>query len=77
MFRSKYENEYLPIVDKYGLTVFPYWSLAEGFLTGKYRTEADLSQSVRGEGIRKYLNDNGLSVLPVLDRLATKYSTVQ
>lgn len=75
--RTKYENEYLPLVEKYGLTVFPYWSLAEGFLTGKYRTKADLTQSVRGAGIKKYLNEEGLGVIKVLDNLAAKHGAQQ
>jgi len=40
------------LVEKYALTVFPYYSLAAGFLTGKYRGEADLGKSVRGESLR-------------------------
>lgn len=55
--RIKYETEYLPIVEKYELSVFPYWALAAGFLTGKYRNEADLGKSVRGGGAQKYLNE--------------------
>lgn len=73
--RSKYETEYAPLVDKYGLSVFPYWALAAGFLTGKYRSEADLNKSVRGEGASKYLNDTGLSVLNALDEIAAKHQT--
>lgn len=73
--RSKYETEYAPLVDKYGLSVFPYWALAAGFLTGKYRSEADLNKSVRGEGASKYLNDTGLSVLSALDEIAAKHQT--
>ncbi|WP_317040526.1 aldo/keto reductase [Epilithonimonas hungarica] len=42
--REKFETEYAPLVEKFGLSAFPYWSLAAGFLTGKYRTEADFEQ---------------------------------
>jgi len=73
--RAKCETEYMPLVEKYGLTVFPYWALAAGFLTGKYRTKEDLSKSVRGAGIEKYLNEKGLSVLAALDQLAEKHQT--
>jgi aryl-alcohol dehydrogenase-like predicted oxidoreductase len=45
--REKFETEYAPLVEKFGLSVFPYWSLAAGFLTGKYRTEADFENSKR------------------------------
>ena len=75
--RIKYETEYLPIVEKYELSVFPYWALAAGFLTGKYRNEADLSKSVRGGGAQKYLNEKGLSVLASLDSIAEKHNTQQ
>ncbi|WP_437919893.1 aldo/keto reductase [Sphingobacterium sp. LRF_L2] len=73
--RAKYENEYASIVDQFGITVFPYWSLASGFLTGKYRSEEDLGKSVRGEGVRKYLNPQGLEILKVLDQLAIKHGS--
>lgn len=74
MERSGYENDYAPLVEKYGLCVFPYWALAAGFLTGKYRTEADLAKSVRGAGVKKYLNDKGLNVLTALDTVAAKHA---
>jgi aryl-alcohol dehydrogenase-like predicted oxidoreductase len=51
--------------------------LAAGFLTGKYRNEADLSKSVRGGGAQKYLNEKGLSVLASLDSIAEKHNTQQ
>lgn len=73
--RTKYETDYLPLVEKYGLSVFPYWALAAGFLTGKYRTKEDLSKSVRGAGVEKYLNEKGLAVLGALDQLAKKHQT--
>ncbi len=75
--RTKYETEYLPIVEKYELSVFPYWALAAGFLTGKYRSEADLGKSIRGGGVQKYLNEKGLSVLASLDSIAEKHNTQQ
>lgn len=75
--RSGYEKDYAPLVEKYGLTVFPYWALAAGFLTGKYRSEADLAKSVRGGGVQKYLNEKGLAVLKALDEVAAKHSTKQ
>jgi aryl-alcohol dehydrogenase-like predicted oxidoreductase len=54
--------------------VIPYYSLASGFLTGKYRSEADLSKSaVRGQGVKKYLNAKGFAVLKALDTVAARY----
>ena len=75
MERTKYETIYKPIVDKYDLAVFPYYSLASGFLTGKYRSEADLGKSVRGAGLKHYLNNKGFAVLDALDIIASKHNT--
>ncbi|TRZ43618.1 aldo/keto reductase [Robertkochia solimangrovi] len=77
MERDNYETQYAGLVKEYGLSVFPYWALAAGFLTGKYREEADLSKSVRGEGVRKYLNEKGSEVLKALDTLAVKHESAQ
>jgi len=75
--RAGYESAYAPLAEKYGLTVFPYWSLASGFLTGKYRSEADISKSVRGGSAAAYLNDKGLAVLAALDKVSAKHNTTQ
>ncbi|WP_442794474.1 aldo/keto reductase [Pelobium manganitolerans] len=75
--RANYEKDYLPLVEKHKLSVFPYWALASGFLTGKYRSEADFGKSVRGAGSKKYLNDKGFAVLDALDKVATKHSSKQ
>lgn len=74
--RKGYETNYAPIVDQYGLTVFPYYALASGFLTGKYRSEADFDKSPRGKGAATYLNDKGLALLDVMDKIAEKHSAV-
>ncbi|MDR2231954.1 MAG: aldo/keto reductase [Tannerella sp.] len=71
--RTKYETEYAPLVKKYNLTVFPYYALAAGFLTGKYRSEDDLKKSVRGGGVAKYLNENGFQVLAALDKVSAEH----
>lgn len=73
--RNNYEIRYAPLADKYGLTVFPYWSLASGFLTGKYKSEADLSKSVRGGSVKQYLNEKGLAVLEALKIVAKKHQS--
>ncbi|WP_172282679.1 aldo/keto reductase [Chryseobacterium sp. LAM-KRS1] len=75
--RGNFEKNYAPLVEKYDLSVFPYWSLAAGFLTGKYRSEADLSKSARGEGARKYLNEKGERVLKALDQVSEKHQANQ
>src|SRR6202041_3856824 len=53
--RFAYESDLEPVCQKHGLGVICYFSLASGFLTGKYRSEADLSKSPRGQTVKKYL----------------------
>lgn len=72
--RSDFETKYLPIVEQYGIGVISYFSLAAGFLTGKYRSEADLSKSPRGAGVKKYLNEKGFAILNKLDEIARKHT---
>lgn len=74
--RKDYETNYAPIVAEHDLTVFPYYALAAGFLTGKYRSEADFNKSPRGQGAAKYLNEQGLNILNALDEIAKKHNTV-
>lgn len=74
--RSGYEKDYASIVAQHGLTVFPYSALASGFLTGKYRSEADFSKSPRGQGVATYLNEKGFKVLQALDQVAEKHGSV-
>jgi aryl-alcohol dehydrogenase-like predicted oxidoreductase len=52
------------------LGVISYFSLASGFLTGKYRSEADLADSARADIVKKYLNARGYRILEALDRVA-------
>ena len=52
--------------------VITYYSLAKGFLTGKYRGEADLGQSPRGGGVKAYLNARGFRILAALDEVAVR-----
>ena len=68
--RKEYEQQLEPLCRETGLGVIPYYSLAAGFLSGKYRTEADLAQSPRGQGIKKYLNERGSRILAALDQVA-------
>lgn len=75
--RSGFENDYAPLVEKYDLSVFPYWSLAAGFLTGKYRSEDDFGKTTRGAGIKKYFDEKGKAVLKALDTVAEKYDAKQ
>jgi aryl-alcohol dehydrogenase-like predicted oxidoreductase len=74
--RAAYEDELEPLCVKHGLGVINYYALASGFLTGKYRSEADAAKSPRGAGaIGKYLNPRGLRILDALDKAAKQYSS--
>ncbi len=71
--RPAFEKDLEPLCRKEGLGVLPYYALASGFLTGKYRTEADLSKSPRGQSVKKYLNERGLRIIAALDEVAARY----
>ena len=73
--RDAYDGPLRDLAMKLGVGVIPYYSLASGFLTGKYRTEADLGQSPRGGGVRKYLNPRGLRILGALDQVSQRHAT--
>lgn len=71
--RANYEKNLAPYVEESGISVIPYYSLASGFLTGKYRSADDFNKSKRGTGIEKYLNNRGFEILKALDQLSKKY----
>jgi len=71
--RAVYEDELEPLCVRERLGVIPYYSLASGFLTGKYRSEDDLSNSPRGGTVKKYLNERGFRILNALDQVAAQY----
>ncbi len=73
--REGYEKELEPICLNNNIGVITYYSLASGFLTGKYRSQGDLSKSQRGGGVKKYLNDRGFRILDALDKVAKEYNT--
>jgi aryl-alcohol dehydrogenase-like predicted oxidoreductase len=73
--RERYETDLAPVVAEYGLGVIPYFSLAGGFLTGKYRSERDTQGKARGGMAAKYLNDRGFAVLEALDAVAQEYKS--
>ncbi len=69
--RAAFERELRPLCQREGLGVFSYYTLAAGFLTGKYRSAADASKSPRGANTtKKYLNERGLRILAALDDVA-------
>ena len=71
--RAEYERTLEPLCREKGLGVITYYSLASGFLTGKYRSDKDLSKSVRGQGTKLYMNERGFLILKALDQIAKKY----
>ena len=73
--RENYEADLAPVVAEYGLGVIPYFSLAGGFLTGKYRSEADMRGKARGGMVGKYMNARGFAVLDALDAVAKEYKS--
>lgn len=73
--RKDFEHDYARICLKEGLGVIPYYSLAGGFLTGKYRTPEDAAKSAsRGGKVKNYLNARGFGILKALDEVAARHS---
>jgi aryl-alcohol dehydrogenase-like predicted oxidoreductase len=68
--RAGFEEKLAPLCWDEGLGVITYYSLASGFLTGKYRSKADLDKSVRGAKAVAYLDDRGLRILDALGKVA-------
>lgn len=68
--RRNYEQDVAPVAERHGLSVFPYYALASGFLTGKYRSKDDLEGAARGGAVAEYMNDEGLEVVQVLRTIA-------
>jgi aryl-alcohol dehydrogenase-like predicted oxidoreductase len=74
--RAEYEAALEPLILKEGIGVIPYYGLASGFLTGKYRSESDAHKSARGAGVvKKYLNERGVRILGALDQVAKVYGS--
>jgi len=68
--RDSFEGALQQTCEKHEIGVIPYFSLASGFLTGKYRSEADIGDAQRGRLVKQYLNDKGFRILDALDRVA-------
>jgi aryl-alcohol dehydrogenase-like predicted oxidoreductase len=71
--RASFEGELQALCVRENLGVITYFSLAAGFLTGKYRSEADFAKSARGAGMKKFLNPRGMKILDALDAIARRY----
>ncbi len=68
--RADFETNLEPVCREKGLGVISYFSLASGFLTGKYRSDGDAAKSARSRYVEKYLNDRGFRILKALDHVA-------
>ncbi|MFL6387652.1 MAG: aldo/keto reductase [Terriglobales bacterium] len=73
--RAAYETTLEPLALQENLGVIPYYSLASGFLSGKYRSQDDLKKSPRGQTVKKYLNDRGFRILQALDQVAERHQS--
>ena len=71
--RASFEGELQDFCVREHIGVITYFSLASGFLTGKYRSEADFGKSARGPGMKKFLNPRGIKILDALDEVAKRY----
>jgi len=71
--RASYDGKLRELCMAEGLGVITYYSLASGFLSGKYRSQADLGKSARGGGVKKYLDARGLRILGALDEVAARH----
>ena len=72
--REEYEKDLEPLCREQGLAVISYFSLASGFLTGKYRSETDLQDRARAGIVKKYLNERGYRIVEALEKVARQCS---
>jgi aryl-alcohol dehydrogenase-like predicted oxidoreductase len=73
--RAGYESDLAPVVKEFGLGVVPYFALASGFLSGKYKSSEDAQGKSRGPMVSKYLNERGFGVVAVLDEVAKEHDS--
>ena len=72
--REAFESELKPLCLAQDIGVIPYYALGAGFLTGKYRSEADFGKSPRGSGMSRYMNARGLRILTALDAVSERHA---
>lgn len=73
--RGQFEQDLQPVCEEFHLGVTPYYALASGFLSGKYRDEKDLSRSPRGHRAQTYMTERGNQILSAMDRVAKEHRT--
>lgn len=71
--RRLYEVDYFPLVKKYNLAVLPYFSLASGFLTGKYKRKTDLESSKRSKFVEKYFTEKNFHIIQEVEEIANQH----
>ncbi len=72
MERAKFEGPLQDLCAARNVAAVPYFGLASGFLTGKYRSQSDLAGKARGGAVEQYVNEQGMRVLSTLDRVAAQ-----
>ena len=75
--REDYEKNLEPTVRKHGMAVIPYFSLAAGFLTGKYKSKQEAEKAARGGMVTKFFNERGERILAALEKVATENNATQ
>jgi aryl-alcohol dehydrogenase-like predicted oxidoreductase len=75
--RQGYETDLLPVVEEFGVSVVPYFALASGFLTGKYKTKEDAKGAKREAQVGKYFDERGVRILKALEEVATEARATQ
>jgi aryl-alcohol dehydrogenase-like predicted oxidoreductase len=73
--RAGYETDLEPVATTHKLAVVPYYSLASGFLSGKYRSKADTEKKARGAKVAGYLNERGMRIIDTLVAVAKRNET--
>jgi aryl-alcohol dehydrogenase-like predicted oxidoreductase len=74
--RERFERSLEQLCLEKQLGIIPYFSLAKGFLTGKYRSKEDLNKSLRGSSVERYLDDRGIKIINALDAISTAHQVV-
>ena len=74
LLNREIEADLMPLCVKQGVSLLPYYGLANGYLTGKYRTEADKTKSLRGGRMDKYMSGKGPVVLSALDAVSARHN---
>ena len=75
--RKAYEEDLAPVAEEFGLGVIPYFSLASGFLTGKYQSLEDTKGAKRGSRVEKYFDDRGMKILAALKQVSAETGAEQ